>query len=54
MRSLARALISAAPHELHTAEAMTQKSTETPSPAYTPDMADLSAHTPMMQQYPKK
>lgn len=36
---------------LHTAEAMTQKSTESPSLPYSPDMADLSAHTPMMQQY---
>jgi hypothetical protein len=36
---------------LHTAEAMTQKSTESPSLPYSPDMTDLSAHTPMMQQY---
>ncbi len=41
----------AAPPVLHTAEAMTQKSTESPSLPYSPDMADLSAHTPMMQQY---
>ena len=30
---------------------MTQKSTESPSLPYSPDMTDLSAHTPMMQQY---
>ncbi|RGE46062.1 DNA mismatch repair protein MutS [Comamonas testosteroni] len=30
---------------------MTQKSTDTPSLANFPDMSDLSAHTPMMQQY---
>lgn len=30
---------------------MTQTSTESPSLPYSPDMTDLSAHTPMMQQY---
>ena len=32
-------------------KAMTENSTDTPSLAYSPDMTDLSAHTPMMQQY---